>query len=174
VTVEPAPTIVTERLVLTRLARGDVDDLVAMLLNPALYHWIGGAPASPAEAGNRVERWLSGSSDPDVLWINHVARGRDDSGLVGLAQATVQEAREARAGTCEIAYLVDPSAQRHGFGTEMMLGFCAELRESVRPAEFTAHILPGHVASEGVVRSLGLTPTPDRVDGEQVWRTTTR
>lgn len=172
--VEPAPTIATERLVLTRLARGDVGDLVAMLLNPALYQWIGGAPASPAEAENRAGRWLSGSADPDVLWINYVARGRADDRLVGLAQATVHGAREARAGTCEIAYLVDPSVQGRGFGTEMMHGFCAELRETVRPAEFTANILPGHAASEGVAHALGLVPTPDRVDGEQVWRTATR
>jgi RimJ/RimL family protein N-acetyltransferase len=97
-----------------------------------------------------------------VRWINYVARraGR----LVGLARATVAR------GTCEIAYLVDPAAQHQGFGTEMMRAFCAELRATLDPAEFTAHILPGHAASEGVAKALGLVPTGDRVDGERVWR----
>jgi len=123
--VEPDPAIVTKRLVLSRIARDDVDELVAMLLNPALYHYIGGAPASAAEAGDRA---------------------------------------------CELAYLVDPPAQGDGFGTEMMSGFCAELHETMKPAEFIAHIYPGHAASEGVAKALGLVPTSDRVAGEQVWR----
>ena len=167
--VEPEPTITTERLVLSRLAHDDVDELVAMLLDPALYHYIDGAPSSPAEARARVGRWLRGSPDPDVLWINYVVRRRDDGRFVGLAQATVQG---TQSGTCELAYLVDPSAQRQGFGREMMRGLCAELHETLKPAEFTAHIVPGHTASEGVAHALDLVPTPDRVAGEQVWRTT--
>ncbi len=173
VKVDLDPTIVTERLVLSRLSRDDVGDLAAMLLKPELYQYIDGAPDSPAAAEARVDRWLGGSADPDVLWINYVARRRDDGRFVGLAQATVLGASDARFSTCEIAYLVDPPEQRRGFGTEMMAGLCAELRETVNPVEFTAHILPGHAASEGVVKALGLTPTHDRVDGEQVWRATT-
>lgn len=156
----------TERLTLSRIAPEDVDDLVAMLLNPALYHHIGDAPASAAQARERIERWLRGSADPEVLWINHVARRRADGRLVGLAQAT--ESRDA----CEIAYLVDPSAQRRGFGREMMSEFCAELARTVKPATLTAHIKPGHAASEGVAKALGLAPTTEHVDGERVWRAT--
>jgi RimJ/RimL family protein N-acetyltransferase len=166
-TVELEPTIVTERLVLSRLAGGDVDDLAAMLLDPRLYDHIDGRPASPADATARVERWLSGSPDPDVLWVNYVAR--EDGRLVGLAQATVVG---LHSGTCEVAYLVDPSAQRRGFGTEMVRALCAELRDTVKPAEFTAHVLPGHAASEGVVRAIGFALTAEQVDGERVWRTT--
>jgi RimJ/RimL family protein N-acetyltransferase len=162
-----AEEITTERLVLTRIARGDVDDLVRMLLNPALYDYIGDAPATPADAGERVGRWLRGSADPDVLWINYVAR--DDGRLTGLAQATVRRAGDSF-GECEIAYLVDPPAQGRGFGTEMMRGCCAELRRTLNPAELTAHIHPGHAASEAVARSVGLTPTADFVAGERVWR----
>lgn len=169
---ETVPAIITKRLELSRIARDDVDELVAMLLNPALYDYIGDAPASTAEARARAERWLGGSPDPNVLWINYVARRRDNGRIVGLAQATVLRADGSRFGTCEIAYLVDPPAQQHGFGTEMMSEFCAEIQETMNPAEFIAHIYPGHEASEGVAKALGLTPTGDHVDGEQVWRTT--
>lgn len=64
---EPDSAIVTKRLVLSRIARDDADELVAMLLNPAFYHHIGDAPASAAEAGDRVERWLqlADGSGPD-------------------------------------------------------------------------------------------------------------
>ena len=51
-----------------------------------------------------------------------------------------------------------------------MRGFCAELRKTIEPTEFVAHILPGHVASERVVSALGLAPTADHVEGERVWR----
>lgn len=166
-TAEPARSIITKRLVLTRIARDDVDDLVTMLLNPALYQHIGGAPASEAQARARAERWLGGSPNPDVLWINYVVRRSNDGVLVGLAQATVA------GGTCEVAYLVDPPAQRQGFASEMMTAFCTELRESIEPEELTAHIYPGHTASEGVARAIGLVPTAERVDGEQVWRAAT-
>lgn len=169
---DPDPVIITERLVLSRLARRDVGELSAMLVKPALYDFIDGRPESEDAATARVERWLRGSADPDVRWINYVARGRDDGGFVGLAQATVAGVGAAHSGTCEIAYLVDPPAQRRGFGREMMGGLCAELHKAMNPAEFTAHIHPGHAASEGVVKALGLAPTEDRVDGEQVWRAT--
>jgi RimJ/RimL family protein N-acetyltransferase len=165
--------IVTERLVLSRIARDDVDELVAMLLNPALYQYIGDVPSSSAKAAARVERWLGGSANPDVVWINYVVRRREDRRFVGLAQATLQRANDSGFSECEIAYLVDPPAQRNGFGTEMMGGLCAELDKTMKPTEFIAHIYPGHVASEGVARALGLAPTTDLVDGERVWRSAT-
>ncbi|HEX6359355.1 GNAT family N-acetyltransferase [Actinophytocola sp.] len=164
--------ITTKRLVLSWIARDDIDELVAMLLNPALYDYIGGVPASAAEARARVERWLRGSTDPDVLWVNYVARCQDGGRLVGLAQATVLRAPGLGFGECELAYLVDPPEQKHGIASEMMSGLCAELEEALSPAVFTAHIYPGHAASEGVARAIGLAPTSERVDGELVWRTT--
>lgn len=166
--VDLALTVLTERLLLSRIARDDVDELVTMLVKPELGEYIGGAP-SAAEARDRAERWLRGSADPDVVWVNYVARCRDDGQFVGLAQATVLRAGESTFGECELAYLVDSPAQRRGFGTEMMTGFCTELRETMNPAEFTAHIYPGHVASEGLAKALGLAPTAERVDGERVW-----
>jgi RimJ/RimL family protein N-acetyltransferase len=166
------PPITTERLVLSRIARDDVDDLVRMLLDPALYEYIGDAPATAGAARERAERWLRGSADPDIRWINYVARRRDDGRLVGLAQATARRADGSRFGSCEIAYLVDPPAQGHGFGTEMMRGFCAELHATLNPAELVAHIYPGHAASEGIAKAVGLAPTGDEVDGERVWRAT--
>ena len=38
-------------------------------------------------------------------------------------------------------------------------------------AHFTAHIFPGHVASEHVAQKLGLHSTAQLVDGEAVWVT---
>jgi RimJ/RimL family protein N-acetyltransferase len=167
VKVEPALEIATERLLLSRIARADTGDLVAMLVNPVLYQYIG-EPPTAEDAAARVGRWLRGSPDPGVLWINYVAR--HDGAFVGLAQATVWRADQSRFGTCEIAYLVDPPAQRHGYGTEMMRGFCAELTGTLAPAELTAHIHPGHVASERIARAVGLVPTGELVDDERVWR----
>jgi RimJ/RimL family protein N-acetyltransferase len=167
---EPGQEIVTHRLLLTRIVDGDTADLVTMLGKPELHEYIGGVPLTPLDATKRVQRWIRGSANPDIRWINYVARRGRDGGFVGLAQATVTRTPRTGHTRCELAYLVDPPAQHQGFGTEMMRGFHAELRDTLRPAEFTANIFPGHTASEGVAKAVGLTPTTELVDGERVWR----
>ncbi|OLF13943.1 hypothetical protein BLA60_01805 [Actinophytocola xinjiangensis] len=165
---EPGPEIVTHRLLLTRIAERDTADLVAMLIKPEVHEFIGGMTLTPLEATQWVRRWIRGSANPDVLWINYVARRSPGDQFVGLAQATVTLGQDHTG--CELAYLVDPPAQHQGYGTEMMRGFHAELRDTLRPGEFTANILPGHTASEGVAKAVGLAPTTELVDGERVWR----
>jgi len=167
---EPGQEIVTHRLLLTRIVDGDTADLVTMLVKPELHEYIGGVAPTPQDATKRVQRWVRGSADPDILWINYVARQSQGGRFVGLAQATVTRTPETGRRSCELAYLVDPPAQHQGFGTEMMRGFHAELRDTLRPTEFTANIFSGHTASEGVAKAVGLIPTTELVDGERVWR----
>jgi hypothetical protein len=58
-------------------------------------------------------------------------------------------------------------AQGHGYGTDAARSLVALLRE----AGWTviAHIHPGHLASQQVARSAGLSPTADVHDGEIRW-----
>lgn len=162
----PPASFGTERLQLSRLSDADVDDLTDLLTKEPLYTYIGEAPASADEARTRVERWLRGSAEPDVLWINYVARSSDDRRLVGLAQATVFLDDEPE---CSLAYLVHPDEQRQGFGVEMMREFAAQLGAAIAPARFTSNIHPGHAASERLAAALGLVRTDELVDGEHVW-----
>lgn len=165
----PPASFGTERLQLSRLSDADVDDLTDLLTKEPLYTYIGEAPASADEARSRVERWLRGSPEPDVIWINYVARSRDDRRLIGLAQATVFLDAESHAAECSLAYLVHPDEQRQGFGVEMMRALAAQLRAANAPARFTANIHPGHAASERLAAALGLVRTDELVDGEHVW-----
>lgn len=163
-------TFPTERLTCSALALVDVPDLTAMLLEPELYTVIGGRPETSDQARTRAERWATGSPDPQVAWVNFVARQTTDGRLVGLAQATVLRADLARAENCLLAYLIDPGFQRQGLGRELMRGFAEEISRAYDPLVLTAHIAPGHVPSERIATALGLTVTDESVDGEREWR----
>lgn len=165
-------TVETDRLVLSRIAQADTEDLIGLLLNGELYTYIDRDVDTVDDARQRIERWVRGSLDPSMLWVNYVARARTDRRLVGLAQATVFLDEDGAVGECTLAYLVSPAEQRQGFGAEMMTGFWSELRGSLEPAVVSAHIYPGHAASEGVARTLGLSRTDELVDGESVWKAT--
>lgn len=160
----------TDRLVLARIGLADVDEVVEMVMNPALYTHIGSDYEAAEQARRRVGRWVRGSVDPEVLWVNYMARSRADQRFVGLAQATVSLEQRVRARECTLAYMVDPPRQRQGLGAEMMTGFWPALRRALHPEVVTAHIYPGHTASERVVQDLGLELTDETVDGERVWK----
>lgn len=162
--------LTTDRLVLARIGQADVGEVVEMVLNPALYTYIDSDYETAEQARQRVGRWVRGSVDPEVLWVNYVARTRADQRFVGLAQATVSLDHRIRVRECTLAYMVDPPQQRQGFGAEMMTEFWPALRRALHPEVVTAHIYPGHTASERVVQHLGLELTDETVDGERVWR----
>lgn len=168
---QPVTRIVADRsAVAVPPGPADADGLVEMLLKPALYGYICGAPQSESEARNRVERWTNGSPAPEVAWLNYLARGRDDQRVIGLAQAAVSLDGRGHAGECLLAYLVDPAEQGQGFGAEMMHGFLVGLRAVINPDAVVAHIHPGHVASERVAQALGMSRTDGVIDGEHAWQ----
>ncbi|WP_157121463.1 GNAT family N-acetyltransferase [Nocardia miyunensis] len=158
----------TMRLVAAPVAACDIDDVAELLMDPGLYGYIDGKPASIDDARARVQRWIEGSPHRETLWINHVARARDSRELIGVAQATVQLSGQA-AVECLLAYQIAPQRHRQGFGKEMMSAFRSELVRQLAPESFVAHIAPGHSASERVALSLGLVVTDREVDGERVW-----
>ncbi len=159
--------ITTARLELVPLTSADAADLFAALDDPALGRWTGETPPTDIAAlQTRYALWESRRSpDGDELWLNWVARRRDDV-AVGHLQATVSESAAA------IAWVVATPHQGQGLATEAARALVAWLLEELGVTSIVASIHPGHVASQTVARRAGLIPTDRMDDGEQVWEHT--
>ena len=157
--------ITTDRLDLLPLRVEHAGEMAALLDDPALHTFIGGAPSTPEALRNRYERLVAGSPDPAVSWHNWVLRLRDAGRLTGTVQATVTD----HGHTAEIAWVVGTAWQRRGIASEAARGLVGWLRaRGVRTV--VAHVHPDHTASAAVARAAGLAPTEETQDGEVRWR----
>ncbi|MGC4949109.1 GNAT family N-acetyltransferase [Streptomyces sp. DT224] len=136
------------------------EEMAAVLADPALHTFTGGAPETPEALRARYARQTAGSPDAGELWWNWVLRAGD--GLVGYVQATV------RGDLAGIAWVVGVPWQGRGYAREAAGGLVAHLREAgVRTV--IAHIHPEHAASAAVAAGAGLARTGEREDGEERW-----
>lgn len=152
----------TSRLDALPLDVTHADEMTAVLADPALYTYTGGAPEETDTLRARYARQSAGSPDPAELWWNWVLRVRADDCLAGYVQATVRGSR------AEIAWVVGGAWQGRGYAKEAAAGLVGHLRdEGVRTV--SAHIHPGHAASAAVATAAGLAPTEVWEDGEVRW-----
>jgi len=132
------------RLELEPLRVEHAQEVATLLDDPGLHTYIGGQPATLAQMQERYRRQVVGRSpDGSQLWLNWVARRREDGRAVGTLQATVTEGTAGQDGaTVEVACVV------------MVL----------------AHVHPQHAASRGVAQAIGLMETTTIIDGETRWQ----
>ena len=136
--------------------------MTAVLSDPALYAFIGGAPPGEEELRARYARQTAGSPDPGTTWCNWVLQLRATGELVGTVQATLA------AATAEVAWVVGTPWQGRGLATEAARALVAALREhGVRVVR--AHIHPDHRSSAAVAAAVGLRRTGILRDGELRW-----
>jgi RimJ/RimL family protein N-acetyltransferase len=153
----------TARLDLVPLGVGHAEEMAGVLADPALYAFIGGAPATSDALRVRYERMTAGSPDPGVAWLNWVIRLREEDRLTGTVQATVN------GSLAEIAWVVGTPWQGRGIATEAARGLVDWLgRQRVRTV--VAHVHPDHRASAAVATAAGLAPTETWQEGERRWR----
>ncbi|MFD7654158.1 GNAT family N-acetyltransferase [Actinosynnema sp. NPDC059797] len=158
-----AEVIRTARLDLVPLGVEHADEMAAVLTDPALHAFTGGAPAGPAALRSRYERLAQGSPDPAVAWLNWVVRLRAEGRLTGTVQATVT------GPLAEVAWVVGTPWQGRGIATEAARGLVDRLGGcGVRTV--VAHVHPDHRASAAVAAAAGLAPTGEWQDGEVRWR----
>jgi RimJ/RimL family protein N-acetyltransferase len=103
------------------------------------------------------------SPDGNETWRNWVVRLRDDGRTIGTVQATIA------ADEATLAWTIGTAWQGHGYAKEAATAVSAWVATS-GVVWLRAAIHPGHEASAGVARSIGLAPTTEVVDGEVVWR----
>lgn len=160
----------TRRLDLLPLRVEHAEEMAAVLADPALHTFIGGAPDTPAALRSRYERLTAGAPDPAVSWLNWVIRVRDERRLAGTVQATVSPSGHGL--TAEIAWVVGSPWQGRGIATEAAHALVGWLvQQQVRT--IVAHIHPEHRASSAVATAIGLTATGESHDGELLWRRVT-
>jgi RimJ/RimL family protein N-acetyltransferase len=160
--------IATERLLLAPLRPQDADDMVDVLADPRLHEFIGGRPATRDELRATYARLAAGSPRPDEVWCNWIVRRRSDSQPIGTVQATLTRHQGHESWTATIAWVIGVPWQGKGFASEAARALVAWL-VSQDVHEIVAHIHPDHTASAQVALRAGLHPTPDEVEGEQVW-----
>ncbi|MFH9738967.1 GNAT family N-acetyltransferase [Streptomyces roseolus] len=151
-----------ERLELVPLEVGHAEEMAAVLNDPALHAFIGGAPESLEELRARYVRWEAGAPEPETTWCNWVVRVQEDGRLVGTVQATVT------GDGAEVAWVVGTAWQGRGYASEAARALVGWLREQgVRSV--AAHVHPEHAASAAVARAAGLVRTDVVHDGEVRW-----
>ncbi|MHC3819516.1 GNAT family N-acetyltransferase [Streptomyces sp. DT9] len=156
----------TPRLDALPLRVDHADEMAAVLADPALHTFTGGAPQDAEALRSRYARQTAGSPDPAERWWNWVLRVRGDDCLAGYVQATV-DVTGARA---EIAWVIGTGCQGRGYAKEAAAGLVAHLLDGGAVRTVAAHIHPDHAASEAVAASAGLVRTGEWEDGEVRWR----
>ncbi|MFB7913940.1 GNAT family N-acetyltransferase [Streptomyces sp. NPDC056061] len=161
----------TLRLDALPLRPAHADEMAAVLGDPALYTYTGGAPEPVDALRARYERQTAGSPDPGVRWWNWVLRVRDEDRLAGYVQATV----DLPGAMAEIAWVVGARWQGRGYAKEAASGLVNHLTGAgtgtgtAAMRTVVAHIHPDHAASGAVAAAAGLVPTEVWCDGERRW-----
>ncbi len=136
----------------------------SVLSDATLYEYTGDEPpASVAELRARCAR-LEARRSPDgaELWLNWVLSEIATGVSVGWLQATVT-ARYA-----DVAWVVSTLWQRRGYATEAARALIIWLRYAgVKVVRAKIH--PMHAASQRVAANVGLSRTPETIEGEDVW-----
>ncbi|MEU9458689.1 MULTISPECIES: GNAT family N-acetyltransferase [unclassified Streptomyces] len=170
---EPEP-FATARLDALPLRVAYAHEMAAVLGDPALHTYTGGAPETADELRARYGRQTAGSPDPGTRWWNWVLRVRDEGGLAGYVQATV----DVPGAAAEIAWVVGTRWQGRGYAKEAAEGLVTHLLAGAGAGAGTgtgvvrtvlAHIHPDHDASAAVAGAAGLEPTERWCDGERRW-----
>ncbi len=156
----------TLRLRLVPLRVEDADDMAGVLAEAALYEFTGGSPPTRDELRARYRRQIARRSpDGAEAWHNWIVRTRDPDEAVGFVQATIT----GGGCTADIAWVIGVPWQGRGLATEAARAMVAWI-EARGTATITAHVHPGHRASERVAERAGLAATDVVRDGERLWR----
>jgi RimJ/RimL family protein N-acetyltransferase len=152
------------RLAIEPLQAGSAAELFAVLDDPSLHEFTGGAPLTLDELAARYGR-LATRRSPDgmQLWANWLVREVATGQAIGTLQATVPVEGPVHL-RAEVAWLVGRPWQGNGYAGEAAAGLVGRLLDDGWVV--MAHIHPDHVASQAVARHVGLVPTDEVVDGE--------
>ncbi|MFD6533458.1 GNAT family N-acetyltransferase [Streptomyces sp. NPDC060184] len=162
--------LTTPRLALEPLAVEHAREAVSLFDDVRLHTWTGGSPSTLAQLEARYERQSAGRSpDGTQGWLNWMLRRTSDGVLIGTVQATSYRRQPSEeAVEASLAWVVGVDHQGAGHGREGALAMASWLRAR-GVAGLAAYIRPGHTASAGIARAVGLRATDVVRDGEVRW-----
>ena len=141
--------------------------MVDVLAAPSLYDFTGGEAPSLEQLEDRYAAQAVGhSADGSQWWLNWVVIQRDGMQPIGFVQATVEN--DGSKLVADIAWVISPTWQRHGFASEAAQGMLEWLRSN-GVDHFMAHIHPANHASMHVAHNQQLHVTSSKKDGENRW-----
>ena len=165
------PRLTSPRLILEPLTIAAAREMGAVLADPALYRYIGGAAPDPVSLAERYAVQVKRRSPNGAeRWLNWIVRRWESREAVGYVQATIA----VETGETDVAWVVGTAFQGRGYATEAaraMLNWLASVGETQR---ITAHIAPENAASRTVAERLGFAATPASAHGETVWELQSR
>lgn len=160
----PTSELLTDRLRLTPLIEADANPMLDVLSDPRLYHYTGEEPPTIESLRERYQRQVRGAPvGSSEEWFNWIVRWRQGQAPLGFVQATVAE------GRADVAWLIGIPWQGQGLAREAAQAMLDRLR-TCEVTTISAHIHPGHIASQRVAAAIGLMRTGVLdSDGEEEW-----
>jgi RimJ/RimL family protein N-acetyltransferase len=157
----------TSRLDLVPINREHAASMFSVLIEPALYEFIGPPPGDIEALARKYERWETRTSpDGSEMWLNWVLRLRASGELIGHVQAGLDLVQDAGA---DVAWIVGSLWQKRGYATEAVKTMVDWLLELEVP-QIQASINPDNVASIKVAERAGLVRTNESSGSELIWK----
>ncbi|HET9991180.1 MAG TPA: GNAT family N-acetyltransferase [Kofleriaceae bacterium] len=149
----------TARLVLELLAHEHAEGLHAALAPAEVARYLTSPDVTTVAAlHDRIDHLLQGPADPDERWLNVVMRRAADGAIIGRLEASVHRAGHT-GGWAELAYLVGPAYQHHGYAREGVQWLIDHLAaEGI--TELWVAIHAANARSIALVEALGWEPAP--------------
>lgn len=144
--------LTTTRLLLEPLVAAHARAVYPLLLDERLYTYIPQEPPPSVEWLAARYRRLAARRSPDgqQIWLNWVARLRDEPSYVGTFEATIEPDQ-----TALLAYMIFPSHQGQGYAREGGKRVIEHLMRDHGACLVAAEIDTRNHASVGVVEALG-------------------
>jgi RimJ/RimL family protein N-acetyltransferase len=147
----PAPEIVTPRLVLARLLRGDAASVFGYRSDPEVARYQSWVPRSEEETLRAIE--LQPPFGTPETWCQLGIRLLDRGQLIGDLGVHFQADQPHQV---EIGFTVAPGHQRRGFGAEAVTGLLGHLFGPLHIHRVHASVDPRNAASVALLQRVGM------------------
>jgi len=140
------PYLKSSRLTIRRFRPADAADLHAYLSDPQVYHFEPGEPLDRAQASQRAAE-MAASADFWAIELHSVGK------VIG--QLYLKQIEPAEHLTCELGYILSPSYQRQGYGSEAAAALVRQALTAGGMHRVIAHCNPENTASWRLLEKIG-------------------
>ena len=141
------PYLATNRLTIRRFRPADADDLHEYLSDPQVYRFEPGEPLDRALASQRA---VDMAASPDFWAVELRGAGK----VIG--QLYLKQIEPSEHLTCELGYILHPSYQRQGYGSEAAAALVRQALTAGGMHRVVAHCNPQNTASWKLLEKIGL------------------